>query len=135
MNPRSLCRRAFPLIVIVGLISLSATGAMAAGPATPRSSSGLSGKWSGTYGGTYQGTFSLHWTQTGAKLHGLIKITYKGQSATTTVTGKVNGSAISFGAVGPAGVVTYTGSVSGSSMSGTYTTRTGSGTWSAQKSS
>ena len=70
-----------------------------------------------------------------SKLHGSIKITYSGQSETTTVTGKLNGTAISFGAVGPVGVISYTGSVSGSSMSGHYTTPKGGGTWSAHKSS
>jgi hypothetical protein len=110
-------------------------GGIAATAAVGASTSGLTGAWSGTYGGAYHGTFKLHWTQTGSKLHGSIKISYSGQSATTSVTGKMNGSAISFGAVGPAGVVTYTGSVSGTSMSGNYTTRGGSGTWSAHKTS
>jgi hypothetical protein len=65
----------------------------------------------------------------------MIKITYHGQSDTTTVTGKVNGGSISFGAVGPAGAVSYTGSVSGGSMSGRYTTPGGGGSWSANKTS
>jgi hypothetical protein len=115
--------------LVVSLGGIAATAAVGA------STSGLTGAWSGTYGGAYHGTFKLHWTQTGSNLHGSIKISYSGQSATTSVTGKMNGSAISFGAVGPAGAVTYTGSVSGTSMSGHYTTRGGSGTWSAHKTS
>ena len=134
MHPWSSLRRgAFPFLAIVCFVaSVVGTGASAAtGPST----SGVSGTWSGTYGGTYHGTFTLHWTQSKSKLHGSIKITYSGQSETTTVTGKLNGTAISFGAVGPVGVISYTGSVSGSSMSGHYTTPRGGGTWSAHKSS
>lgn len=126
-------RRFRPVVASACLVvSLGVFGATAAvGSAT----SGVGGAWSGTYGGAYHGTFTLHWTQTGSKLHGSIKISYSGQSATTTVTGKMNGSDISFGAVGPTGVISYTGSVSGSSMSGHYTTPGGGGTWSAHKSS
>ena len=51
----------------------------------------------------FSGTFKLNWTQTGSKLQGTITITYKGASKKTTVSGKVNGSSISFGAVGPVG--------------------------------
>ena len=133
MHRYSLRRGAFTLAAIACLaISLGGTGATAA---LRMSTSGLSGNWSGTYGGTYHGTFTLHWTETGTRLHGSIKISYEGQSATTTVTGKLNGSAISFGAVGPVGVISYTGSVSGSSMSGHYTTPKGGGSWSAHKTS
>ena len=133
MHRWSLRRKARPFVASAFLVvSLGVVGtAAAAGAAT----SGVAGAWSGTYGGAYHGTFSLHWTQTGSKLHGSIKISYSGQSATTTVTGKMNGSAISFGAVGPTGVISYTGSVTGSSMSGHYTTPGGGGTWSAHKSS
>jgi hypothetical protein len=131
-------RRAFSLaatacLAAVLAVSLGSTGATAARKASP--ASGLSGSWSGTYGGAYSGTFKLRWTQSAAKLQGSIWITYEGESAKTTVTGKLSGTAITFGAVGPVGVITYTGSVSGSSMSGRYTTPKGGGSWSSHKTS
>ncbi len=132
MHLRSLGRGALAFIAIACVVVSVGGGATAAVGA---SKSGLSGTWSGTYGGAYHGTFTLHWTQSQSKLHGTIKITYSGQSATTTVSGKLNGSAISFGAVGPVGAISYTGSVSGSSMSGHYTTPKGGGNWSANKTS
>ena len=133
MHRWSLRRRVRPFVASVCLVL--ALGGIAATTAVGASTSGLTGTWSGTYGGAYHGTFTLHWTQTESRLHGLIKISYHGQSDTTTVTGKMNGSSISFGAVGPAGAVTYTGSVSGTSMSGHYTTPGGGGSWSAHKTS
>jgi hypothetical protein len=116
---------------------LAATLALCLGAAgaTAASTSGLSGSWSGTYGGKYSGTFKLHWTQSGSNLHGSITITYQGRSAKTSVHGKLNGSAIDFGTVGPLGAISYTGSVSGSSMSGHYSTPGGGGSWSAHKTS
>ena len=135
MHLTSLRRRALPLAAVACLAgalaaSLGGTGATAA---TKASASNLSGSWSGTYGGSYSGTFKLHWTQSAATLRGSITITYQGESAKTTVTGKLTGTEIRFGAVGPVGVITYTGSVSGSSMSGHYTTPKGGGSWSAHK--
>ena len=114
MHRTSPRRRALRLTAIACLtgalaVSLGGTGATAAVKAS--SASGLSGSWSGTYGGGYSGTFKLHWTQSAATLRGSIWITYKGESARTTVTGKLSGTAITFGAVGPVGVITYTGSV------------------------
>ena len=107
MHLWSLRRGAFRFAAIACLVvSLGGIGAIAAVGA---SASSLSGTWSETYGGTYHGTFTLHWTQSGSTLHGSIKITYSGQSATTTVSGKVSGDSISFGAVGPAGAVSYDG--------------------------
>jgi hypothetical protein len=138
MHVTSPRRRAFSLAAIACLagtfaaVSVAATGTTAAGQA---SGSGLSGSWSGTYGGAYSGTFKLHWTQSATSLRGSISIAYMGQRAKTTVTGKVSGTEIKFGAVGPVGVITYTGSVSGNSMSGHYTTPKGGGTWSAHKTS
>jgi hypothetical protein len=138
MHLTSPARKAFPVAAIACLagaltVFLGGTGATAAmeGP----SASGLSGSWSGTYGGAYSGTFKLHWTQSAATLRGSIWITYKGQSDKTTVTGKLTGTEIRFGAVGPVGVITYTGSVSGNSMSGHYTTPNGGGNWNAHKTS
>ncbi len=114
-----------------------ATSSAAAAPAsaTPAaSSSGLSGSWSGKYGGAYSGTFTLTWTQSGSDLSGTINLTPGG---TSSLHGKVNGSAISFGTVGST-AVTYSGTVSGHSMSGNYQVQgsggSASGTWSATKS-
>jgi hypothetical protein len=136
MHLTSSRRRAFRLAAVASLagalaVSLGAAGATAA----VASASSLSGSWSGTYGGAYSGTFKLHWTQSASALRGSIWITYKGQTDKTSVTGKLSGTQVRFGAVGPAGVITYTGSVSGSSMSGHYTTPNGGGGWSAHKTS
>ena len=137
MDYISLRRKAFQIVTATSLAAVLAAS-LAAGTtqAATGPSSGLSGSWSGSYGGKFSGTFKLHWTQTASKLHGTITITYKGTSNPTTVSGKVSGSSITFGAVGPVGgVITYTGSASGSSMSGHYTTPAGGGTWSAHKTS
>jgi hypothetical protein len=105
----------------------SAQSATTAVPAT-----GLSGTWSGQYSGAYQGTFTLTWQQSGTTLTGSIKLS--SPAATVPITGNVQGNTIRFGAVG---TVTYSGSVSGNTMSGTFQvpTGSGSGTWSATKSS
>jgi len=91
----------------------------------------LSGTWSGKYSGGYNGTFTLHWTQSGSKLIGTIKLSQP--SGTFSINGSVHGSAISFGAVGAG--ATYTGSVSGKSMSGSYKALPKGGSWSAKKTS
>jgi hypothetical protein len=92
----------------------------------------LSGTWSGTYSGAFSGTFSLTWTQSGSNLSGTIKLS--APPSTLGITGTVQGTAITFGAVGG---VAYSGSVSGTnSMSGSYTVpgATAGGSWSATKS-
>ena len=91
----------------------------------------LAGTWSGRYNGAFTGTFTLHWTQTKSKLHGTIALS--NPQGTYGINGSVNGSAISFGAVGAG--ATYTGSVSGKSMSGSYKSPRGGGKWSAHKTS
>jgi len=91
----------------------------------------LAGTWSGQYSGGYNGTFTLHWTQSGSKLTGTIKLSQP--SGTFDVNGSVHGSAISFGAVSAG--ATYTGSVSGKSMSGSYQALPKGGSWSAKKTS
>jgi hypothetical protein len=95
------------------------------------SKSTLAGTWSGQYSGGYNGTFTLHWTQSGSKLTGTIKLS--SPSGSYSVGGSVNGKAIKFGAVGAG--ATYTGSVSGKSMSGTYHALPEGGSWSATKTS
>jgi hypothetical protein len=66
-------------------------------------------------------------------LVGTIKLTPPPQ--TEPLTGRLEGSKITFGTVGSL-AITYTGSVSGTSMSGTYKVAggQGSGSWSATKS-
>ncbi|HEX6761157.1 MAG TPA: hypothetical protein VF094_00010 [Gaiellaceae bacterium] len=92
----------------------------------------LAGTWTGSYGGAFKGTFTIHWTQTGTRLHGSIALT--NPHGTYAINGSVTGSSIKFGAVGVG--ATYTGSVSsaGKSMSGHYKSPEGGGPWSATKS-
>jgi hypothetical protein len=111
-----------------------ATTPAATTPATPTpSAGGLSGTWTGSYSGAYSGSFSLTWQQAGTKLSGTIMIS--NPASTLPITGTLNGSSISFGAVGG---VTYSGTVSGNSMSGNFQvppSTTSNGTWTATRSS
>ncbi len=108
------------------------SGVATNGPVSHKTRAGLlSGTWSGQYSGGYNGTFTLHWTQSGSKLIGTIKLSQP--SGTFSINGTVHGSAISFGAVGAG--ATYTGSVSGKSMSGHYQAQPRGGSWSAKKTS
>jgi hypothetical protein len=115
--------------VMLGAASLAAAAPVSHRPHPPKHKTTLAGTWSGQYKGAFTGTFTLTWTQTGTALNG--KITLTSPSGKYTVTGSVNGTAISFGAVGAG--ATYTGSVSGTSMMGSYKSPAGGGTWSAQK--
>ena len=96
------------------------------------SGTSLSGSWSGKYSGAYKGTFSLHWTQSGSKLNGTIRLS--SSRGLLGLKGTVRGGSIRFGTVGGPGI-TYTGSASGRSMSGRYQTPGGGGPWSAHKTS
>jgi hypothetical protein len=96
------------------------------------STAALSGTWSGQYSGANQGTFTLTWQQSGSNLTGTINISEVG--APSGINGTVSGNTITFGTVGTA-AVTYSGTVSGNSMSGTYQSPSGSGTWTATKTS
>jgi hypothetical protein len=106
--------------------------ASAAGPRSASTSASLTGTWSGSYGGAFHGTFTLHWTQTKARLSGTIKLST--EPGKLNVTGSVHSSTIRFGTVGSA-AITYSGSVSGTSMAGKYTTPGGGGSWRAHKTS
>jgi hypothetical protein len=108
----------------------AATAAGAISKAASNQGAGVSGKWSGQYGGAYSGTFNLHWIQSGANLHGAIKLS--APANTLAIHGTLNGGSIKFGTVGSV-AITYTGTVSGGSMSGSYNTPTGGGSWSANK--
>lgn len=107
-------------------------------PATQPPALGLTGAWNGawvdTSPDTSAGTFTLTFAQTGNNLTGAIVV--KGTPCITggTVTGTVNGSTITFGAVSGRVTITYTGSVSGNKMAGTYSAPTcgdAKGNWSA----
>ncbi len=115
---------AIAVAILVGEPALGAELRAASGP--------LSGAWSGKYNGAYHGTFTLHWTQSGSKLRGTIKLST--QRSKLSLNGTVRGSTIRFGTVGSA-AITYSGSVSGKSMSGSYHTGGGGGSWSAHKTS
>ena len=106
--------------------------ATASAPNVRAAAGSLSGTWSGKYGGAYHGTFILHWTQSGSRLSGTIKLS--NPSSKPSIKGTVHGSTIRFGTVGGA-AITYSGSVSGKSMSGHYQTPGGGGSWSAHKTS
>jgi hypothetical protein len=119
--------------ILTGVIAVGILIGQPAFGAERRAASGpLTGTWSGKYGGTYHGTFVLHWTQSGSKLSGTIKLSTQGSKL--NLSGTVKASAIRFGTVGSA-AITYSGSVSGKSMSGSYHTPGGGGSWSAHKTS
>jgi hypothetical protein len=127
--------RLVPALSVAGVIALTGSGVSVAvagssSALAPHHLSALSGGWSGSYHGTFSGTFTLHWKQRGSLLNGSITLKPGG---TAPITGKVRGTKITFGAVAVG--VTYTGSVSGTSMSGRYKTPSGSGSWSAHKTS
>jgi hypothetical protein len=94
-------------------------------------SSNLAGKWKGHYGGAVSGHFTLHWKQTGSRLHG--SITLSSPKGTYGIGGSVNKGKIKFGAVSVG--AKYKGTVRGKSMSGTWTSPQGGGSWSATKTS
>src|SRR5579871_6710597 len=119
MNTMSTRRR------IAALLVLACFGA--ALPAT----SPLAGKWTGSYGGAVSGHFTIHWRQTGSRLHG--SITLSNPSGTYGIGGSVRSGKIKFGAVSVG--ATYKGKVRGTSMSGTWTSPQGGGSWSASKAS
>lgn len=107
-------------------------------PSAAPTALGLGGQWTGTWADTSpdtsSGTFSLTWTQTGNNLAGTITVKGTPCLSGATVTGTINGSAISFGAVSGRITVTYDGSVSGNKMQGTYSAPTcgdAKGNWSA----
>ena len=130
------------LVFFMGACGSSATSG-GQGKTTPTPSTGASaiaGAWSGTWQSTNQagsGTFTLTWTQQGSDLSGTITVTKTPCVANGTLTGKVSGNQIEFGAVQGTYRIDYRGSVSGNSMSGTYASPTcgnAKGNWSATKS-
>ena len=122
---------AFVTGVVAVAIIVGQLGTAAAATNGRLAGSSLTGTWSGTYRGAYHGTFTLHWTQSGSRLTGTIKLS--SNVGRTNITGTVRGNTIRFGTVGNANAITYSGSVSGRSMSGTYKTGGAGGSWSAHK--
>jgi len=102
---------------------------------------GLNGTWNGTWQDTSPdqagGTFVLTWTQNGSALAGNIVVKGTPCLSAATVTGSVNGSSISFGAVSGTNTVTYNGTISGDTMKGGYTAPSAcedaQGTWTATR--
>jgi hypothetical protein len=122
--------------------STAASSASASAPSSEDSSSAatsepaedkIAGTWNGTFTGkTSSGTFKVAFTQQGETVAGNITITGTGGNGQGTISGKLTGNKITFGAiVGTA--VSFTGSFSGNSMSGSYTSGTDSGTWKATR--
>jgi hypothetical protein len=117
---------------IAVLLALACCGAaLAAASSQAASRPTLAGKWKGHYGGAVSGHFTIHWKQTGSRLHG--SITLSNPSGKYDIGGSVHDGKIKFGAVSVG--AKYKGKVRGTSMSGTWTSPQGGGSWSASKSS
>ena len=130
---RSITRR-LSALWIAAFLALACCGTALA--ATSASSSrvaftGLAGKWKGHYGGAVSGHFTIHWQQTGSRLHGNIALS--NPKGTYGIGGSVTNGKINFGAVSVG--AKYKGHVRGNSMSGTWTSPQGGGSWSATKAS
>lgn len=114
-------------------------------PATtpPAAAGRLAGTWAGTYVSqkvsTGKGGFTFVFTERGSELSGTLTLD-AGCITKGTVSGKVNGDTIDFGAVKAHGgsTVSFTGSVAGDTMQGTYRSAGScgkdSGTWTASRS-
>jgi hypothetical protein len=96
MHGRHVGRGTRPAIAVLSLAALLVLGSGAAIGAAPQRHLALAGTWSGQYGGAYSGTFTLHWTQSGAILHGSIRLS--NPPGKYGINGSVHGSAIKFGA-------------------------------------
>jgi hypothetical protein len=99
----------------------------------------LTGAWRGTWSNTSPqtavGTFVLTWAQQGNLVFGAIGVTGSNCITAGNVTGNLDGSKISFGAVEGGTSIQYEGVVSGTIMTGTYHSDCGNsmGTWTAVK--
>src|SRR5262249_40644429 len=135
---RKITRR-FPALWTAALLALACSGtALAAASGKhppqpkPKHKVTLAGKWTGQYSGAFSGHFTIHWKQTGQRLHGTIKLS--NPSGRYGIGGSVHKGKIKFGAVSVG--AKYKGKLdSGTSMSGTWTSPQGGGSWSASKSS
>jgi hypothetical protein len=130
---RTIARR-LPALWIAALLVLACCGAAFAAPTSSRSHAAiqlkLGGKWKGHYSGAVSGHFTIRWKQTGTTLHGTIKLSNPGGKY--AIDGGVRGKKIKFGAVTVG--AKYKGKLHGTKkMSGTWTSGTGGGSWSAHK--
>jgi hypothetical protein len=127
--------RRLPALWVAAFLALACCGtALAAANAASSHvaiKSNLAGKWKGHYGGAVSGHFTIHWTQTGSRLHGNIALS--NPKGTYNIGGSVTNGKINFGAVSVG--AKYKGHVRGNSMSGTWTSPQGGGSWSATKAS
>jgi hypothetical protein len=119
---------------IAALLALACCGTALATQASSKSHAAiqvkLGGKWKGTYTGAISGHFTIHWNQTGTTLHGTIKLSTP--SGTYAIDGGVRGTKIKFGALTVG--ARYKGTLHGATrMSGTWTSASGGGSWSAHK--
>ncbi len=134
-SPSRRITRRLPALWIAAVLALACSGtALAAATAhhhqhPPKSK--LAGKWTGSYSGAVSGNFTIHWKQTGKRLHG--SITLSKPNGTYNITGSVGKKGkIKFGAVSVG--AKYKGKLSGTTMSGTWTSPQGGGSWNASKS-
>jgi hypothetical protein len=127
--------RRLPALWVASLLALvcCATTFAAAGATSSRAAgtSKLGGKWKGHYSGAVSGHFTIHWKQTGSRLHGTIRLS--NPSGKYGIGGSVRKGKIKFGAVSVG--AKYKGKVRGRSMHGTWTSPQGGGSWSATKTS
>ena len=126
--------RRLPALWVAALLALACCGAALAARASSRSNAAiqanLGGKWKGTYSGAVSGHFTIRWKQTGTTLHGTINLSTP--SGKYAIDGGVRGKKIKFGALTVG--ATYKGVLHGTKrMSGTWTSGTGGGSWSAHK--
>jgi hypothetical protein len=137
MENQSLRRRitrGVPALAIAAVLALACCGTALATQTSAKSHAAiqtkLGGKWKGTYGGAVSGHFTIHWTQTGTTLHGTIKLSTP--SGTYAIDGGVRGTKIKFGALTVG--ARYKGALHATTrMSGTWTSASGGGSWSAHK--
>ena len=124
-------RRKLSILWIGALLALACCGTvLAAASSGAATKSSLAGKWKGQYSGAVSGHFTIHWKQTGTTLHGTIKLS--SPSGKYAIDGGVRGKKIKFGALTVG--AKYKGVLHGSTkMSGTWTSGTGGGSWSAHK--
>ncbi len=128
--PRRKITRRLPALWVAACLALACCGAALAASSSPAATtSSLAGKWKGHYSGAVSGHFTIHWKQTGSRLHG--NITLSNPQGTYGIGGSVYQGKIKFGAVSVG--AKYKGTVRGTSMSGTWTSPQGGGTWRATK--
>lgn len=132
-SPGRRIKRLLPALSIAALLAVACCGTALAATSKhhpPKPKSRLAGKWTGQYSGALSGHFTIHWKQSGARLHGTIKLS--NPNGKYGITGSIHKGKIKFGAVSAG--AKYKGTLSGTSMSGTWISPEGGGSWSANKS-